>query len=61
MTILKNNGSMLNAWPMLFNDLITRDLENWSNSNFSETNTSIPAVNIIETAAHYEIEVAALV
>lgn len=58
MTLVKRNGSM-NPLPMLFDDLFNRDLFNWSNSNFSDTNTTIPAVNIKETAENYEVEVAA--
>jgi HSP20 family protein len=45
--------------PMLFDDFINRDLFKWGNLNFSDTNTTIPAVNIKETAEHYEVEVAA--
>src|SRR6476620_1046081 len=57
MTLVKRNGSLLN--PMLFDDFFNRDLFNWGNSNFSDTNTTIPAVNIKETAENYEVEVAA--
>ncbi len=59
MTLLKRNGSLLNPLPMLFDDFVNRDLFNWGNLNFSDTNTTIPAVNIKETAGHYEVEVAA--
>lgn len=59
MTLLKRNGSLLNPLPMLFDDFVNRDLFNWGNLNFSDTNTTIPAVNIKETPAHYEVEVAA--
>ncbi len=59
MTVLKRNGSLLNPLPMLFDDFVNRDLFNWGNLNFSDTNTTIPAVNIKETAGHYEVEVAA--
>ncbi len=58
MSLTKRNGSF-NPLPMLFDDLINRDLFNWNNSNFSDTNTTIPAVNIKETAENYEVEVAA--
>ena len=44
---------------MLFDDLFNRDLFNWGNLNFSDTNTTIPAVNIKETAESYEVEVVA--
>jgi len=59
MTILKRNGSLLNQLPVLFDDIINRDTFNWGLSNFSNTNTSIPAVNIKETADSYSVEVAA--
>jgi len=59
MTLVKRNGNLLNPLPALFDDFINRDLFNWGNLNFSGTNTTIPAVNIKETADHYEVEVAA--
>jgi HSP20 family protein len=59
MTLVKRNGGLLNPLPMLIDDLFNRDLFNWGNSNFSNTNTTIPAVNIKETAENYEVEVAA--
>jgi HSP20 family protein len=59
MTLVKRNGSLLSPLPTLFDDFFNRDLFNWGNSNFSDTNTTIPAVNIKETAENYEVEVAA--
>lgn len=59
MTLVKRNGNLLNPLPMLFDDFFNRDLFNWNSSNFSTTNTTIPAVNIKETAENYEVEVAA--
>ena len=59
MSLVRRNGSLLNQWPNLFDDFFNRDLVNWNNSNFSTTDTTIPAVNIKETAENYEIEVAA--
>jgi HSP20 family protein len=59
MTLVKRNGSLLSPLPTLFDDFFNRDLFNWNNSNFSNTNTTIPAVNIKETADSYEVEVAA--
>lgn len=58
MTLIKRNANLLNSFPM-FDDFFNRDLFNWGNSNFSDTNTTIPAVNIKETAENYEVEVAA--
>ncbi len=59
MTLVKRNGSLLNQMPVLFDDLFNRDLFNWGNQNFSDTNTTVPAVNIKETAVNFEVEVAA--
>jgi HSP20 family protein len=59
MTIVKRNGNLQNHFPTFFDDFLNRDIINWSLSNFSETNTSIPAVNIKETPDNYEVEVAA--
>ena len=59
MTLVKRNGSLLSPLPSLFDDFFSRDLFNWNNSNFSNSNTTIPAVNIKETAESYEVEVAA--
>ena len=59
MTLMKRNGNLLNSFPALFDDFFNRDLFNWGQSNFSDTNTTIPAVNIKETNDNYEVEVAA--
>ncbi len=59
MTLVKRNGNLLNQMPTLFDDFFNRDLFNWGNLNFSDTNTTIPAVNIKETSENYEVEVAA--
>jgi HSP20 family protein len=59
MTIVKRNGNLLNNFPTLFDDFLNRDIFNWGLANFSNTNTTIPAVNIKETADNYEVEVAA--
>ena len=59
MTLMKRNGTLLNSFPALFDDFFNRDLFNWGQSNFSDTNTTIPAVNIKETNDNYEVEVAA--
>jgi len=55
MSILKRNE----LFPNVFDDLFTRDLWNWGLTNNSSTNTTVPAVNIRETADNYDVEVAA--
>ena len=59
MTLVTRNGNLANPLPTLFDDFLNRDLLNWENTNFSNTNTTVPAVNIKETAQNYEVEVAA--
>ena len=57
MSIIKRN----NLFPTqnVFNDFFMKDLWNWGISNNSETNTTIPAVNIRETNENFDVEVAA--
>jgi HSP20 family protein len=59
MTIARRSGNSLNHLPTFFDDFFNRDIFNWNTSNFSNTNTTIPAVNIKETGDNYEVEVAA--
>ena len=59
MSIEKRNGNLQRLFPQFFDDSFSRDFFNWGNKNFSTTNTTIPAVNIKETADNYEVEVAA--
>jgi HSP20 family protein len=47
------------AWPSFFNDFLNRDWYDWSNQNFSLTNTTIPSVNIKETENEFEVDMAA--
>jgi len=48
-----------NMLPSFFDNLFSRDWMDWNNTNFSNTNTTIPAVNIKEDNDMFEIEVAA--
>ncbi len=59
MSLVKRRDGRVNRFPMLFDDFFNQDLFNWNNSNFSDTNTTIPAVNIKETPENYQVEVAA--
>ncbi len=56
MSITKwNNPGMTN----LFDDFFAKDLWNWGLDNNSSTQTTIPAVNIKETAENFVVEMAA--
>lgn len=59
MTIVKKTDSYWPAFPSLIDNFLSRDWMDWSNMNFSSTNTTLPAVNIRETEDDFLIEVAA--
>ena len=48
-----------NHVPSVFDRFFEGDLFDWSNRNFSLTNTTLPSVNIKEDADAYKVEVAA--
>ena len=48
-----------NQFPRLFDRFLEGDLLDWSNRNFSMTNTTLPSVNIKENPEGFEVEVAA--
>jgi HSP20 family protein len=55
MSLVRKND----MFPNFFDDFFTRDFMNWGLSNNSNTNTTIPAVNIKETNDNFEVEMAA--
>jgi HSP20 family protein len=59
MTLIKSNRNLFPQFPTLFDDLFSRELFNWGNSNFSSTSTTVPLVNIRETKENFEVEMAA--
>jgi HSP20 family protein len=48
-----------NYFPSFFDRFLNNELMDWGNSNFSGTNTSLPAVNVKETNDEFVIELAA--
>ena len=48
-----------NYFPTLFDRFWNNDLMDWNLTNFSSSNSSLPAVNVKETKDEYFIEVAA--
>jgi HSP20 family protein len=46
-------------YPTLFDRFFENDLFDWSNRNYSTTNTTLPAVNIKEKADEFEVTMAA--
>ncbi len=59
MSLIKNNRNSFSAIPALVDDFLGRELFNWDNNHFSSTQTTVPAVNIQESADNFEVEVAA--
>ncbi len=59
MTLVKRSNSYYPSIPSFIDNLFSRDWMDWSNMNFSSTNTTLPAVNVRETENEYELEVAA--
>ncbi len=48
-----------NQLPNLFDRFFENDLFDWSNRNYSNTNTTLPSVNIKEDSDGFEVEMAA--
>jgi HSP20 family protein len=48
-----------NQYPSLFDRFFENDLFDWSNRNFSATNTTLPSVNIKESTDDFEVDIAA--
>ncbi len=59
MSIIKRDGDIFSRFPVLFDDFFTRSFWDWNSSNFSVTNTTVPAVNIIENDDNFEVKMAA--
>jgi len=47
------------VYSSLFSDFFDKEFGNWTNSNFSSTETTLPAVNIVESDDAFIVEVAA--
>lgn len=59
MAIMKRNNQDYPSFPSLFDNLWSRNWMDWANLNFSDTNTTLPAVNVIENEDEFKIELAA--
>ena len=59
MTLMRRSDNMWPSFPSIIDSLFSRDLMDWNNTNYSTTNTTLPAVNIRETKDDFVIEVAA--
>ena len=59
MKLAKVSDRLFPTFPSFIDNFFSRDLMDWNNSNFSSTNSTIPAVNIMENEESFVIEVAA--
>jgi HSP20 family protein len=59
MTLVKRNNNYYPTFPSFFDNFFNRNLMDWENWNYSDTNTTIPAVNVKEDNDKFQIEVAA--
>jgi len=60
MSLIKRNGGRLSSLPSLLDDdIFFPNFRNWGLSNFLNTGTTIPGVNIKETPDSFEVEMAA--
>jgi len=57
MTLMKRTD-MFPTWSKFFNDFLDKDVFDYSNRHFSNTNTTLPAVNIKESDQGYAVEMA---
>lgn len=48
-----------NQFPSVFNRFFENDLFDWTTRNFSDTNTTLPSVNIKEDVDGFEVDMAA--
>jgi HSP20 family protein len=55
MTLLRFSNQL----PPLFDRFFENDLFDWSNRNYSTTDTTLPSVNIKESPDEFEVELAA--
>jgi HSP20 family protein len=59
MTLVRRTNSNYPIFPSFFDNFFSRDLMDWNNQNYSNTDTTLPAVNVKEDEDKFQIEVAA--
>ena len=58
MSLIKRND-LVPSWSNLFDDFLNNNWSDWTNRHYSDTNTTLPSVNIKETEENFEVEMAA--
>lgn len=59
MTLVRRTNNFMPSFPSFFDRFLSDELMDWNNKNYSNTNTTLPAVNVKEDVDRYEIELAA--
>ena len=59
MTLAKLSDNWRPSTPSIFDRFFDGDLMDWNRTNFSSTNSTLPAVNVVENADEFVIDVAA--
>jgi HSP20 family protein len=59
MTLAKLSNNLYPSFPSIFDRLFDGELMDWNSTNYSSSNTSLPAVNVKENDNEFLIEVAA--
>lgn len=58
MSLIRRNESYP-SWSNFLNEFFDRDWMDWNNRNFSNTNTTLPSVNVKESTDGFEVDMAA--
>lgn len=58
MTLIKRSNNYP-TWSNFFNEFFNTDWNDWTNQNYSNTNTTLPSVNVKESEEGFEVEMAA--
>lgn len=56
--MLARRNEMFPAFSRIFGDFFDKELTDWSNNNYSATNTTLPAVNVKDEEDKFVVEVA---
>ncbi len=59
MTLARLSNNVFPTFPSFFDKFFEGDLMDWNTSNYSDSNSTLPAVNVKETENDFLIEVAA--
>ena len=58
MTLIRRSNNYP-TWSNVFNEFFNTDWNDWANQNYSNTNTTLPSVNVKESEEGFEVEMAA--